>query len=82
MQKSKLNSSAYKYRCFPVKSLVAEFQGVTGYPGLMAPETASNCLPSPETPPLTAGFRSQHHFPFCQIYVLINQKISSSFGFR
>lgn len=40
----------------------------------MAPETASNCLLSPETPALTAGLRSQQRFPFCQIYFLINQK--------
>lgn len=67
---------------FPVKSLVIVFQGIPGYQGLMAPETALNCPPSPETPPLTAHLRSQHRFPFRQFYFLINQKILYSSAFR
>lgn len=40
----------------------------------MAPETASNCLPSPETPLLTASLRSQHPFRSAKLISLLIKK--------
>lgn len=40
----------------------------------MVPETASNCLPSPETPLLTASLRSQHPFRSAKLISLLIKK--------
>lgn len=40
----------------------------------MVPETVSNCLPSPETPLLTASLRSQHPFRSAKLISLLIKK--------